>query len=578
MATFAVTIRSNDDQGGCPPLSNWSALPWRHLQPSAQSAREHTLRPLSCPERILNPPGRSLSNLAAALTAPPTYGHTASVNIRIPRPLRILLCSALATLALGSASIQADPNDLPDIGSPAQAMLTLQDEYQIGRMIVRGLRDQDQILEDPEVTEYVRALGLRLSSQAHDGSQRFNFFMVRDTSINAFALPGGFIGVNAGLLLETQQESELAGVLAHEVAHVTQRHIARSLAAQSRNSLVSTAAMLAAILLGAAAGGGDAAMAGVAAAQSLAIQQQISFTRSNESEADRVGMGILARAGFDPNGMPSFFETMARRAGTSEINIPEMLRTHPVSTARIAETRERAAQLDVKPLPTSPSYAITKERLRVLSTPSGTDPRKYYSAVIGNEPDATPAQVYGKALAMMMAGQAGEAALIFQRLRDADPTLLQYHTALGQAQLLAGDGPSSLQTLQHARELFPRNVAVTIRYAESLMQTGDAPKAHEILLDLFNTVPPTPEQARMTAMAANAAGDVADSYFYMSEYHILSGDLMLALNQLQMALAVPRITSVQRARFEARLDEIQEALPRRTIRRAAEAGGGQRLN
>src|SRR5690606_20631487 len=152
--------------------------------------------------------------------------------------------------------------------------------------------------------------------------------------------------------------------------------------------------------------------------------------------------------------------------------------------------------------------------------------------------------------------------------------------ALGQAQLLAGDGAASLATLQHARQLFPRNVAVTIRYAESLMQTGDAPKAHEILLDLFNTVPPTPEQARMTALAANAAGDVADSYFYMSEYHILSGDLMLALNQLEMALAVPRIAPVQRARLEARLDEIQQALPKRSARRAAEAdaGGGRRLN
>lgn len=155
-------------------------------------------------------------------------------------------------------------------------MLTLDDEYQIGRMIVRGLRDQDQILEDPEVTEYIRSLGYRLSSQAHDGAQRFNFFMVKENTINAFALPGGFIGVNSGLVLETKNESELAGVLAHEIAHVTQRHIARSIAAQSRSSLVSTAAMLAAILVGAAAGGGDAAMAGVAAAQSLAIQQQIS--------------------------------------------------------------------------------------------------------------------------------------------------------------------------------------------------------------------------------------------------------------------------------------------------------------
>src|SRR5688500_2697653 len=161
-------------------------------------------------------------------------------------------------------------------------MLSLEEEYQIGRMIVRGLRDQDQILEDPEVSEYIRSIGGRLSSQANDGSQRFNFFVIRDNGINAFALPGGFIGVNSGLLLDTKNESELAGVIAHEVAHVTQRHIARSIAAQSKSSLVSTAAMLAAILIG-VAGGGDAAMAGMAAAQSLAIQQQISFTRANET-------------------------------------------------------------------------------------------------------------------------------------------------------------------------------------------------------------------------------------------------------------------------------------------------------
>ncbi|MBL8265855.1 M48 family metalloprotease [Steroidobacter sp.] len=487
---------------------------------------------------------------------------------------KALLSATLASLVLVGGVSHADPDDLPDIGSPAQAMLTLEDEYQIGRMIVRGLRDQDQILEDPEVTEYIRSLGYKLSSQAHDGTQRFNYFMVRDNSINAFALPGGFIGVNSGLLLKTRNESELAGVLAHEISHVTQRHIARSIAAQSRSSLVSTAAMLAAILVGAAAGGGDAAMAGVAAAQSLAIQQQISFTRSNEAEADRVGLGLLARSGFDPNGMPAFFETMSRLAGSSELNIPEMLRTHPVSGNRIAETKERAAQLDVKPEPQSASYAITRERLRVLSTPAGEDPRAYYAATINNEPDATSAQVYGKALALMMAGQPDKAVPIFERLQAADPTILQYHTALGQAQLQAGDGAASLQTLKHARELFPRNVAVTIRYAETLMQKGDSKQAHEILLDLFNTVPPTPEQAKLTAQAANAAGDVADSYYYMSEYHILSGDLLLAVSQLQLALAVPKISEVQRARFEARLDEIQQALPKRSARRTIEASNG----
>src|SRR5678815_590595 len=211
--------------------------------------------------------------------------HTAPVKIIAP-----LLLSAVLTFGAASRGLATDnPEDLPDIGSPAQATLSTEEEYQIGRMIVRGLRDQDQILEDPEVSEYIRSLGTRLSSQANDGSQRFNFFVVKDNTINAFALPGGFIGVNSGLLLDTKNESELAGVIAHEVAHVTQRHIARSIAEQSRSSLVSTAAMLAAILIGAAAGGGgDAAMAGVAAAQSLAIQQQISFTRDNETEADRV--------------------------------------------------------------------------------------------------------------------------------------------------------------------------------------------------------------------------------------------------------------------------------------------------
>jgi predicted Zn-dependent protease len=487
---------------------------------------------------------------------------------------KALLCATVASLVMVGGVSHADPEDLPDIGSPASTMLTLEDEYQIGRMIVRGLRDQDQILEDPEVTEYIRALGFKLSSQAHDGAQRFNFFMVRDNSINAFALPGGFIGVNTGLLLKTEDESELAGVLAHEIAHVTQRHIARSIAAQSRSSLVSTAAMLAAILVGAAAGGGDAAMAGVAAAQSLAIQQQISFTRSNETEADRVGLGFLARSGFDPNGMPRFFETMSRLAGSSEINIPEMLRTHPVSTTRIAETKERAVQLEVTPSAPSPSYALTRERLRVLSTPAGEDPRAYYAATINNEPDATPAQVYGQALALMMAGQPAKAVPIFERLRSADPTILQYHTGLGQAQLLAGDGKASIQTLKRALELFPRNVAVTIRYAETLMQKGDAKQAHEILLDLFNTVPPTPEQAKLTAQAANAAGDVADSYYYMSEYHIMSGDLLLAVSQLQLALGVPKISEVQRQRFEARLDEIQQALPKRAQRRSIEASNG----
>lgn len=472
------------------------------------------------------------------------------------------LATALLVLAAGARA----EDDLPDMGSPATAALTPEEEYKLGRMIVRGLRDSDMILEDPEVTEYLRDIGHRLSAEANDGTQQFDFFAVREHDINAFALPGGFIGVNSGLILATKNENELAGVLAHEVAHVTQRHIARGLVNQGRQSLVSTAAMLAAILLGAAGAGGDAAMAGVAAAQSIAIQNQMSFTRENETEADRVAVNVLARAGFDPEGMPTFFATMARYAGSSEQQIPEMLRSHPVTSQRIAETKARAEQIEVKPSSPSLSYALIRERLRVLSTPPGQDPREYYAAQIRNEPDATPGEVYGSALAALQAGDAKRAVTVFRRLRDANPKVMQYHTALGQALLANKQPAAALDTFAQARRLFPRNVAVTVHYAEALMQQGENKRAHEILLDLFNTVPPTPEQARLIALAANAAGDVAESYYYMSEYHIMSGDLPLAVNQLQLALAVPQISAVQRARFRARLDEVQEAMPKKMRR------------
>lgn len=469
-----------------------------------------------------------------------------------------------------------DPDQLPDIGSPAEAKISLDDEYRIGLMIVRGLRDTDQILDDPEVTQYIDSIGHQLASYSQAENRRFTFFVVKDPTINAFALPGGFIGVNAGLLLETHNESELAGVLAHEIAHVTQRHIARSLVEQSKNSLISTAAMLAAILVGASAGSGDAAIAGVAAAQTLSLQQQMTFSRASEIEADRVGMGTLAGAGFDPNGMPQFFDTMARRAGANESQIPAIVRSHPISTERIAESKSRAVQYPTRLITDTMSYTLTRERLRVLTTAAGESPVKYYDGAIKNDAQATKAQLYGKAIAMLDEEHAKQAVPILTKLTKQDETTVQFRTALAQAQLLSGDSDAAIKTFEQARQLFPRNVAVTVRYAEALVRLDDAKKAHEILLDLFNTVPPTPEQARQIALAANAAGDVADAYYYMAEYHLMGGDLPLAMNQLQLALAVPNLTNVQRGRFRARLDEIRAAMPRRMMRpQSVERGGGR---
>ena len=478
----------------------------------------------------------------------------------------LVLAATVFCAGVPRAGAEVSQDQLPEMGTAAQATLSVEDEDRIGRMVMRELRESGAVLEDPETDEYIQSLGLRLSSVAQDGSRNFNFFVVRDNAINAFALPGGYVGVHSGLMLETRNESELAGVLAHEVAHVTQRHIARGLEAQSRTNLLSTAAMLAAILAGAVGGASsNTAMGGIMAAQGMAAQAQINFTRENEAEADRIGIGTLAAAGFDPNAMPAFFDTMFRRTQLAPDRVPELLRTHPVTSSRIAESKDRALQYPPANVTDSVSYALIKERVRVLSTPRGADSRDYYAALAGaNEPDLSLAQTYGRALAQIQGGDPAGAIPTLQKLRATYPQMMLFHTALGQAQLAAGETHDALETLERARELAPRNVPVTVRYGEALLQAGRPKRAHEVLLDLFNNVAPTAQQIRLTAKAANAAGDVADAYSYMAEYHLMSGDLSLAINQLELALSVPNITAQQRSKYVARLKEIREWLPKRT--------------
>jgi len=475
--------------------------------------------------------------------------------------LSVLLCvPTLPAYAIGT-------DDLPDIGSPAEATISLDDEYRIGLSVLREYRNADQILEDPEITQYIDTVGHRLSSDAQDGKHRFHFVVVKEPIINAFAVPGGFVFVNSGLVLATRNESELAGVLAHEISHVTQRHIIRSLLEQRKSSLAATAAMLAAILLGAAShSGGDAAMAGIAGAQTMALAQQMSFSRDMESEADRVGVGVLSRAGFDPNGMPNFFEVLASISGGRETNLPAIVLSHPVTSDRIAEARSRVAELPARSVSDSVSYSIARERIRVLTTPPGDSSLTYYTARDKLPDETKTADQYGKAIALMNSGEPARAVPILRTLSEKHESIVQYYDALGQAQLAAGDRSGTIATFERAMKLFPRDVPTTIRYAEALTRFGQAKQAHDILLDLFNNVEPTPAQVRQLAITANAAEDVGDAYFYMSEYHIMSGDLALAANQLQLALSVPKLSNVQRARFRARLDELRAAMPKRMNR------------
>jgi beta-barrel assembly-enhancing protease len=486
------------------------------------------------------------------------------------RPLSKLFPAALVASLTVATGVVCAQTELPDIGNPAAATISVDEERQIGEMITKQLRDQGKIIDDPEVDEYVQSLGLRLASQASDPATRhFKYSTVSEPGINAFAIFGGFIFCNYGTILASGNESELASVLAHETAHVTQRHLARMINAQSRQGLEQAATILGAILIGVLAGGNGSAMEGaIAAAQGAVVQQQINFTRAQEYEADRVGIGFLAAAGFDPQAMANFFEQMSRREGLNGAWVPEMLRDHPVTANRVAEARARAAQYERRKKPVqSVGYSLIKERLRVLTTPREELIHLYTD--IGAEHEPQLDKSYGQALTLMAIGRPAAAVSILEPLvaHHEGNTLL--HSALGQAQIQAQETKQGLATFQTALELFPRNVPLSIRYAEALMSAGRARDAHVLLLDLFNNIEPTPPQIRLTATAASAAGDAGDAYYYMSEYHIANGDLTLSVQQLQLALTAPNLTVVQKERYQARLDQIRDFLATARMQRTS---------
>ncbi len=482
-----------------------------------------------------------------------------------------------ACLCLAAVAARADDDiKLPDMGSPADAILSKNEESRFGRAIMSQIRLSGQVVEDPLMTEYVNEIGHRIAAQTNDGEQSFEFFIIEDPRINAFALPGGYIGVHTGLLEATRNEDELAGVLAHEVAHVTQRHIARSIHANQRQSLLTTALMLGALVAGVAGGDADVAQAGMAVAQGTAAQSQINFTRNNEYEADRIGIGALYDAGYDPQGMATFFEVMSRlQPASPELRAPEFLRTHPVTTERISEARGRAQDYPRQEHEDSDGYGIARARAIVDRFNTADGAVEYFEQA--NYERQSEVDRYGRAVAYQRAERHEDANRIFKELIANDPQVIAYHIGLGETQFDLDDYPGSKATFDRAIRLFPRNVPLVVSYGEHLIRAGEAEKAHALLLDLLNNVPPTPEQVRLIARAANEAGDAAESYYYMAEYELMTGDLVGGIRYLQRALALPELQDIQRARFEARIDFIREYMTEEQLRQVQRSRGSESL-
>lgn len=469
------------------------------------------------------------------------------------------------TLSLMSSLMPVAPSTaqsllLPEIGDPASVDFGANDEQKLGLSIMRRLRERGVVMDDVQLSEYLYSIGQGIANYADQNGAPYTFFMVRDSSINAFALPHNFIGINAGLLLATQREDELAGVMAHEIAHVSQRHIARAIADMKRLSLPMAAAMLAGAALAAASKqAGQAALVGSMAA---GIQHQISFTRTNEQEADRIGMQLLANAGFDPRGMSDFFGKLERLAGGEARNqIPDMLRTHPRPESRTADTQDRLAIPAVRRQadPRDPkAYELAKARTRALLTDDNQALiRELQTRLAKGDFASETAERYAYALALRQAGRYDEAQQQVSRLQRSDPDRLAFRIEAAEIALASGNREQAWHLFEEAYRLYPDDFTLAMHYGRTLGAQGDPQRAMRLLQLHLRRRPNDPQLYAAYAQAAQRAGDRAATYATMAEYHYLNGELLAAIEQLEIGLRNPGLSPNQEARLRARLKQFR---------------------
>ena len=527
------------------------------------------------------------------------------------RPFRhaTLLLTTLLVLLVASVCAPAQESRLPDIGSSAGTVLGPSQQAEYGRMLLAQLRHYGYVLEDPLVESWLQATGTRLAAVSDDPEQRFTFFMMKDRSINAFATLGGYIGMNAGLVLAAETEDEVAAVLGHEIAHVTQAHVLRGVERAQRDSIPILLAMLGAIASAQSAGGNsadDASMAALASAQGLMAQRQINYTRSNESEADRIGIRTLSRGGYEPEAMASMFERMQSVSRTNQggerERLPDYLKTHPVTTTRISEAKDRAERLSrgMVTSTTSTPDAVRVERVRIdgvtvpeglrvidnpllpssLTLSGGLDAgpsrefgwaRERLRVLSANTPDAAireydrmaragaldDAQRYGLAVAHLRSGRGEEAATLFAGLLDRYPGDLWLD--LGLADAPAGRAAAADRRFEALLERMPRNPAVAMGYADVLVTRNTAEagrRAQAVLRPLLGANSGDPAFQRTFARASEIAGDPVRAGEAWAEAAFFGGREEQALVQLNTLKKRDDLDYYARARIDARIAQI----------------------
>ncbi|SEO80100.1 Putative Zn-dependent protease, contains TPR repeats [Luteibacter sp. UNC138MFCol5.1] len=512
--------------------------------------------------------------------------------------LALAAATALVTLVAGAQ----DAVRLPDLGSSANALISPREADQYGAMMLRQMHALDLTVDDALLDQYINDLGFRLVAASDRPKDHFQFFIVRDTQINAFAAPGGYIGVNAGLINITTSEAELAGVIAHEIGHITQNHLYRAFEDSKKNAPLMALVLLGAIAAGAGGGAGDAAPAVLMGGQGLLLQRQINFTRKDEIEADRVGIQTLANSGYDPDAMADFFGRMqdTMRVGEGEEALPALLQTHPVTLARISDARARARVLEERianrpPLPTidkatwekstapvlfvkdpttlisagakvakdsvADTYALMRERDRVLSG----DVQKlaaYYATNLERKDFDTTANRYGYAVALIRSNRGAQAIGQLQPLLAQQPDNVVIRLAMADAYVDAGRHGDAMAIYKALHANSPRNRAVTLGYAKALADTGradDARAATSLLRPMLDDSD-DPEIFRTFARASERSGDTVRAAEAYADSAYLAGRPFDAMEQLKRLLKRDDLDYYQRSRIQARISDLTPLL------------------
>ena len=445
-------------------------------------------------------------------------------------------------------------DELPDLGDVSQSALSPVQERKLGEGIMAQIRSNPAYLDDPEVTDYLNTLGYRLVANSPDPAGPFEFFAIADSSINAFALPGGFVGVHSGLLLSAQSESELASVLSHEIAHVTQRHIARLIAAQQRVGLATMAALAVAIL--AARSNTQVSAAAIAAAQAGAIQSQLNFTREHEREADRIGLQIMEKSGFDAHAMPTFFERLQKATRVYETGAPSYLRTHPLTFERIADIQGRIQDVPFRQVPDSLEFQLVRARLSADDGNARAAVANFDRMIAEHKFGTEAATRYGLVVALLRAGDKARARkemAVLQGLKAKSPMM----DALAAQTLIAGgEIEKGLASYRDALRVNPNRRALIYGYADALITANKAAEAVQFLNGRLDGRGGDPQIYEFQARAYTVMGKRLLQHRAVAEVYALRGNFPAAIEQLQIAQKAGDGDFYQKSSVEARLKEL----------------------